>query len=545
MLACVLAASTYLVLFNLDQTHFWDDEAQVGMMAANLLDQGRITGWDGRNLFAYRNGRSLDENLRPRTPPLDYVVVAGSFAVFGRTTWAGRLPFAVAGLLTLALLALLARRTAPGQPWFAVFLVGCLGLGPLFVLNARQCRYNALCMLFATTAYFVYESYFRSERRSPGWIVLLTVSSVLLYYAHFLMAGAFLVALGVLFFIFDRSDANRRDWTGLVVAGLVFLAATLPYTLHHRVWVRPDMTVTEPWLRRHLLLVVWNLRDVNFSGMLPWMVAIAVIPWLRRFRTTEPQGLGLRALVLGLTYTVVIGLVSPQPTAFGGRADLRYLVAGIPILAIPVAALPWMAWRRWPLLGVAVAGVLVSCNAFSMFPGLSEFRWRLPAYLEEIHNPYPTAIGAAVGYLDEHAEPEDVVYAFPEENSYPLVFYCGDRLRLGCLLSRETPLPADVVDGLDAPLRVEEHFPRWIVMFGGHDGGREQLAYFSRPHESGGRTVAYRYVRRATLPYFWFATHRPELSHHTFGPPRLPKGSSVYVFEREVAEPEEDSTVSE
>jgi hypothetical protein len=109
-LFAVLAASAVLGLLRLDNTYFWDDEALVGIVSKNLLATGRLTGWDGRNLLAYRDGTALDANLRPINAPLDFYVAAGSFWLLGPTTWAGRFPFVLAGLASLIVFADLLRR---------------------------------------------------------------------------------------------------------------------------------------------------------------------------------------------------------------------------------------------------------------------------------------------------------------------------------------------------------------------------------------------------------------------------------------------------
>lgn len=524
----LILASSYLVFFNLDQTHFWDDEAQVGMMATNLLETGRITGWDGRNLFAYRNGRSLDGSLRPRTPPLDYVIAAGSFRVFGRSTWAGRFPFAVLGILTLVVLFVFVRRASPETPWLGCWLVGILGLSPLFVLNARAGRYNAPCMLFAITAFLAFEGLLSGRGRKPLWTGLLCVSSGLLFYAHFLMAAGFLVALAVVFVVFEASRAKVVDWGLLVLAGLGFLAATIPYAVRYAIWERPDMEVAEPWLLRHAKLVAWNLRELNTIGMLPWAVCVLAIFAIRRSSPSAHARFAAKALALGLVYTVTIALLSPQPTFEPNKADVRYLVAAIPILAIPVGYAAWWLGARFSLAGLALAGTLVACNSLSV-PNVH--RWMLPGYLAEIHQPYPTNYGAVTRFLAEHADDEDVVYAYPEHKNYPLVFYLGDRLRFGCLIDETSPI-REQVDELDAPLRLEDHFPRWFIAFGNTLDAKDRFEYFSRVHEVEGRPRRFEYVPRATIPLHARDTHRPELFLHSFGPFEPRPREMVYVFER-------------
>ena len=69
----------YVSLVQLGNTYFWDDEAHVGIIAKNYLATGGLTGWDGRNLLAFRNGSLLDNHLRIINPPLEYVVTAASF----------------------------------------------------------------------------------------------------------------------------------------------------------------------------------------------------------------------------------------------------------------------------------------------------------------------------------------------------------------------------------------------------------------------------------------------------------------------------------
>jgi 4-amino-4-deoxy-L-arabinose transferase len=50
-------------------------------------------------------------------PPLTYWVIAASLHVFGRNTWAARLPYALAYLVTLGLLFCIGKRASPAKPW--------------------------------------------------------------------------------------------------------------------------------------------------------------------------------------------------------------------------------------------------------------------------------------------------------------------------------------------------------------------------------------------------------------------------------------------
>lgn len=52
-------------------------------------------------------------------PPLTYWVVAGSMQLFGRNTWAARLPDSLAYLATLLILFAMGRKACPDKPWLA------------------------------------------------------------------------------------------------------------------------------------------------------------------------------------------------------------------------------------------------------------------------------------------------------------------------------------------------------------------------------------------------------------------------------------------
>ena len=79
----VLLVSAYLCLVNLDYAALWHDEAVPAFMGKNLLKQGDIIGWDGRNLVGGTNGKTLNEDLRDPWPPLMYVLNAVGFVIFG------------------------------------------------------------------------------------------------------------------------------------------------------------------------------------------------------------------------------------------------------------------------------------------------------------------------------------------------------------------------------------------------------------------------------------------------------------------------------
>ncbi|WP_052949705.1 ArnT family glycosyltransferase [Dyella japonica] len=82
-------------------------------------DEGRYVGvalqmMDSGNYLAPAYSPA---SLNFSKPPLTYWVIAASLHLFGRNTWAARMPYALAYLATLALLFAMGKRTSPSKPW--------------------------------------------------------------------------------------------------------------------------------------------------------------------------------------------------------------------------------------------------------------------------------------------------------------------------------------------------------------------------------------------------------------------------------------------
>ena len=79
----LLLIAAYLCLVNLDYAGLWHDEAPAAFFGKTMLQQGSVTGWDGRNLVGGTNGRTLNEEMLDVVPPLMYVLNSVGFAIFG------------------------------------------------------------------------------------------------------------------------------------------------------------------------------------------------------------------------------------------------------------------------------------------------------------------------------------------------------------------------------------------------------------------------------------------------------------------------------
>ncbi|MDD5618293.1 MAG: glycosyltransferase family 39 protein [Candidatus Omnitrophica bacterium] len=524
----------YLGLKGLGNTYFWDDEAEVGIMARNLISKGYLTGWDGRNLFAFRNGSLLDKDLKPKNPPLQYLVTAASFLVFGDSAWPGRLPSVVLGLLSLFVFFLLLKHDFDDKKPLWIYAFAMLALSVTFLLNIRQCRYYALCLFFPLVIFYSYRVWLKTKKNHR--LIIATIASILFFYSHFLLCAAFLLSLGISHLLFYLKEITIREYKKLFLAITFFVLTTLPYALINSILYRPDFgSYKENWFLDKIRLLWWNIRDLNLINCLPWVVFISLVYFLVRHRKEKQiVNNSLRWIVICFGYVFFLTLFSPQATDFTSIADVRYLVPIIPFLAGLTGVFLWFVHRKMKLLALALFLTIINTNLLALTPSNYKFRWLLPAYIYEIHNKYPTPYSVSVDFLLQNAKQDDLVYAFPEYCNYPLMFYTTDKLRFCSLLNYKTPLAVDKVKKLSSVLFIEENFPDWFVVFGKHSGAMDLLGYFSRPHQNNGKKARFSYDLAAVLDVYWLDMTRPELPWHNFGPNKNfdRNVEAVYIFRR-------------
>ena len=528
----ILLTAGYLSLVRLDNTVFWDDEAETAIVAKNLVKTGRLTGWDGRNLFTYRNGAKLDENLRPIDPPLAYLLTAASFKLLGISTWAGRFPFVPAGLAGLLLLAVILRHDYGDNIPIWLYGAAVLALSTIFLLHIRQCRYYSIAMLFSLLTWYFYRLCIKT-----GKIICflsLSISAILMFYSNFLLATAFLPALSLVHLIFHRRKLLTDMWKFSLALGL-FAITTIPYAVYYRIWYRPDFVpYAESWYLRKPILLWWNLQGLNGSGILPWLAVAGLVYFVVRHHSKEKYiSTIFEWAVLVAGYVLFLSMLSPQPIVEGCSADIRYLIPAIPFSAGLVGVFVWFIHRQTKPVAFAVLLIIVTTNIFSVTPVNWKFQWLLPSYINEIHHSYSTVNGEVIRFLEKNAKYDESVFVWPEYPN-PIIFYIGDKVRICCTLGRSSFIPLSRIKELNAPLLWEENFPDWIILLGLPPDTNKPLSYFSRPHLYQGRELKFVYKLVGTLDVFWVDTTRPEPSLHNFGPKTDfdRRTEAVYVMRR-------------
>src|SRR5713226_10109102 len=219
-LAMVAVISGILIFTNLGSDYLWEDEGDTAALASNILKFGVPKAWDGGAFLDSDHGARLNRDLVMVTHPwIQYYLTAASFLVFGENTFAARIPFAIAGWMSILFGYLFVWRLF-GNRLTAFSAAALLVFSVQFLLYAKQCRYCALNMLLVVWLFWTF-----FKMNSARDCVLFILASVFLFHTH-PYGIAPVVALGALSFIY-RPFSTQRRWVLFAAPAIAFL--TLPW----------------------------------------------------------------------------------------------------------------------------------------------------------------------------------------------------------------------------------------------------------------------------------------------------------------------------
>jgi hypothetical protein len=396
--AALLALGGLLLFWNLGRPALWQDEAETALRAESILETGLPRTTLGGALVTAQPSLAKYEGNADGVwiwnTWLPAYLVAASFAALGRTPFAARLPFALAGLLTLWLAyGLFADgerdELARKRPWAPEAALALLALSPAFLLFCRQSRYYALVALGTV---LVLRSWRRLLEKRPWGALATALSLQFLLHASFAFFAAACLAL-VLDAVLRLDECPRgvRFWNAAVLT----LALAAPAAWYFRVWDRPGnhsyplaeslnflktfllwlaafcvplALVAAAFARRWILLGLGFVLLCGLAGEGPWSSVCAVLSWAALLaaaaREPAPYGvMNLRRLCL-LWLAVTLALL-----AFGAAEPYgRYLAGVLPAAAYLVARSLSALGRGRPAAVAALTALAVTTNAAFIAP---------------------------------------------------------------------------------------------------------------------------------------------------------------------------------
>ena len=566
----VLLVVAYLCLVNLDYAALWHDEAPAAFFGKTLLQQGSITGWDGRNLVGGTNGKTLNEELRDPLPPLMYILNAMGFAIFGVNEIGARIVHAFIGIVALGIFYLLLRQHLPKHPRLVFFIFVFAAGSAQLLLYFRQSRYFSVMVLALILLFYLYERYWQS--RNSAYLPVIALVAALSFFNHYAGGAATMLSLAAYHLIFRARATTRREWALFSICGVAVVALGAGYLywmgviggersgfmgfagqdptpyqgdkselflFTERIWIYIRELFTADWISWPVCL--W------FAGMalLAWQArrkqAVGASRQVRRQAQRANDGASIaqkilgddfplaavgKIILMGALFALFSAMLSAQPIWLHSVADLRYYVGALPLLLAMKGLFVEWAWRRHVIAGAVSLGALLFSsvgaapfNTRTIFTGEKTLGLHLFEFIREVHRPYRDSISVVSSYLLQNAERDDLVYVPGFADREVLIFYVGDHVRFCCILDETTLLPKDKIAALDAPLYIEQNTPDWIVGF-------ERL----RPETVEQFAASYEVV--AKLKVHPYPTQRPELHWHAFAP-LDPGDRGVFILRRQ------------
>lgn len=235
------ALGAALLFSSLGKPALWEDEAETALRAVTILETGLPRVSLGGVLVTTQSSLAPFEGnaagVWTWNTWLPAYLVAASFAALGRTAFAARLPFALAGALTLWLAWLLFRASekdeiGASRPWAPEAGLALLAFSAPFLLFARQSRYYALVALGTV---LVLLSWRALLGKRPWGALGVALSLNFLFHASFAFAAVAALALLLDAALrLDECPRARRFWG----AAALTLALLAPAAWYFRVWDR-------------------------------------------------------------------------------------------------------------------------------------------------------------------------------------------------------------------------------------------------------------------------------------------------------------------
>lgn len=374
----------FLLLWNLGRPALWQDEAETALRAESILDAGlprmtlRGVLVTTQPTLAVHEGNAA--GVWTWNTWLPAYLTAASFAVLGRTPFAARLPFALAGVLALWLWWRLCADEAA---------LALLALSPAFLLFCRQSRYYALVALGTVLVLSAWRRLL--EKKPYGALAVALSLQFLLHscFAFFMTAAAALALDAAL----RRDECPRAGRFWLCAALTAAFAA--PAVWYFRVWDRPGnhlygvvesleflktfllwlaafavppALIAAAFYRRWILIALGAALLCGLVGEGPWSLVCAVLVWLAILAAAAaepaPRGaMNLRRLCLLLIFAT-LGLL-----AFGAAEPYgRYLAGVLPAAAYLTAGALTALGRGRPAAVAALVVLCVSSNLIFLAP---------------------------------------------------------------------------------------------------------------------------------------------------------------------------------
>lgn len=418
-LALVAALALPLIFIGVGRECLWEDEGDTAVLASNIVKFGVPKAWDGVTFTdSDRGARVNDAMVMVSHPWLQYYAAAAAFALFGESSFTARLPFAIAGVLTLLVLYAVIWRVTRNRV-AAVSSAALLLLNVQFLLYCRQSRYYTLAMLITCALLW-----FLFELKSAPSAAAFAVLAILLFHTQPL-AVVPVIAIGLFTLVYPPLNAQRR-WFWIAIPFVLlftapwFLLATRGYGEGAQlarnggeVAARFAQSIIEaasvaPLLGILLLLIARPALTAN-EKTLVWIALVSVLLHATVLALTQSTNV---LWFHGARYeTALLPLIAGCGGVLIAKVSRHRTFIALPLVALfaftkvglPTAWFSWSSDGRLPF-GRYVIAVHLPQRTLERFVGGGH-----AAYVRDLLASNPGTIANAVAFLDTYAHHDDVL----------------------------------------------------------------------------------------------------------------------------------------
>lgn len=470
----LLLAGAVLLLTNLGNIYLWQDEAETALLSQRLGTYGLPLAFDGRNLIrqAPQDVQYTSDYVWVYHPWLPFYFTAASFALLGPTTFAARLPYALAGLGTVLFLYFSLRhhfRDKRIAVLGSTFLLLCVP----FLLHARQCKYFPFAALFTVATLDAYLR-LRETSRVGHTLPYFILAGVCLFHSNF---GAFVPLMAAVGLHFVLTRPRWAEVRPMAVGVVLLVLLTMPWAVYLQTLARGRFAFDVYRFVGHLVHYA-----VYLTG---WVVPLPLLLLFvyRYMRGSADQGLPARERSVIHLYVAVVVITLLFLSESFIWMYFSYIVQLVPLLAACLAiTVLWIADRSRPL-GYGLIALLLATNVLHtvpyVLPVVRSFKWAslaprpylaqtdeliviagrlrfdLADYAYELTHDYDGPDEGIVLFLDLNAKRADMVLA--NYGELPIAFYTGLDIAGGLSAYRLESVgqPEWVIERRDGPYRDE------------------------------------------------------------------------------------------
>jgi len=316
------------------------DESRYAVPARNMLTSGN---WLDPQLQVNTHSESLETSVRLVKPPLVYWLQAVAMRWAGTTTFAARLPSALATLGTAALVYRIAARTFDRRAGLAGALV-FLAVPQVLSGNhgGRAAVPDAVLLFFGSL--FVWLTWRGRER--PRLLVPAGVAAGLAVMTKGFAAGVFVIALCPLLVYAREAYLARWRWTLAGIAST--LAVALPWHLY-ALWAHGLEFVSQYVVQSALSRVVGGAPSYYGDPVFPFMN----YPYIRKF-VIPPLRFDTPVFQVGIV--LAVGLLAWRVRRDGRAAHAEEFVLLWWTVAVPLTFVLGGGNKAWYVMPMHVPG---------------------------------------------------------------------------------------------------------------------------------------------------------------------------------------------